>query len=152
MNLSKYFTLEEFTRSATADARHLDNTPSPEAVEKLTVLALRVDVLRSRYGMALSATNGYRSPAVNAAVGGAANSAHMFGQAVDIADGPHRDFARWCLLNLHLLEELGLWMEDPQWTPGWVHLQTREVAGARVFRPSMAPPTAAKLIEQGGTV
>jgi zinc D-Ala-D-Ala carboxypeptidase len=150
MRLSRYFTLEELTRSSTALGLGLDNTPTPAAVDELATLAARVDAVRERFGIPLFPTNGYRAPAVNKAVGGAANSAHMSGQAMDIADGPKRALARFCLSNLALLEEQGLWMEDPQWTPGWVHLQTREVPGARVFRPNMNPPLTPKLKEQGG--
>jgi len=149
--LSKYFTLEELTRSATADARRLDNTPSQAALSELALLATQVDELREAYGKPLVPTNGYRSPAVNAAVGGASNSAHMSGQAVDISDPmPARSFARFCLKHLDLLEECGLWMEDPQWTPGWVHLQIRPLT-VRVFVPNRSAPLAPKLVEQGGS-
>lgn len=159
MKLSQYFTLEELTRSATAVAQGLDNTPSEAVIVELTELAIRVDPLREGYGQPLNPTNGYRAPAVNKAVGGATNSSHMEGKAMDIADDAARSFARWCLLHLALLEQQGLWMEDPQWTSvvdrhgnrqNWVHLQTREV-GVRVFIPSRATATAAKLLEQGGT-
>jgi hypothetical protein len=84
----------------------------------------------------------------------AAGSKHLSGLGVDLQDTPNRDLARWCLKNLDALEAAGLWMEDPQWTGGadsWVHLQSVPPgSGRRVFIPSTAPATSAKLLEQGG--
>ncbi len=83
--LSKNFTLAELTVSQTAARRGLDNTP-PEAVRKnLDKLCDYVlQPLRDKLGKPVVVTSGYRSPAVNAAVGGARNSAHMSGLAADI--------------------------------------------------------------------
>lgn len=84
MNLSENFTLEELTFSQTAARKGIDNTPSPEIVENLKRLAGALEWIRSRLGKPVNVTSGYRSPAVNKAVGGAANSAHMSGLAADI--------------------------------------------------------------------
>jgi len=56
---------------------------------------------------------------------------------------------RWCLKHLDVLETLGLWMEDPQWTPTWLHVQTIPPrSGHRVYIPSASPALVAKLPEQ----
>jgi hypothetical protein len=71
--------------SQTGARRGLDNTPPPELVdelERLTTLILQP--LRDRLGQPVVITSGYRSPEVNAAVGGARNSAHLYGRAADI--------------------------------------------------------------------
>lgn len=93
---------------------------------------------------------GWRPPAVNARTQNAGQySNHITARAVDIQDTPDRAFARWCLRNIELLAEIGLWMENPQWTPDWVHLQiVPPRSGLRVYRPSMSQPLAAKLPEQ----
>lgn len=80
---------------------------------------------------------------------GARASKHKLGQAVDIYD-PHRQFARWCLRNQDILIAHRLHaMEDPRWTPSWVHLQTQPVAsGNFVFIPNSSPPLASALPEQ----
>ncbi len=97
--------------------------------------------------------SGWRPPAVNDATTNAAKSSkHRTGQAVDLADGADRGLARWCLSNLDALEQIGLWMEDPRWTPTWVHLQlVPPGSGKRVYVPSTAPALAQALVEQGGT-
>ncbi|PPE75483.1 hypothetical protein C3942_00900 [Solimonas fluminis] len=81
-------------------------------------------------------SSGWRPPAINAGVKGAAKkSRHMTGQAVDLAD-PKGDLDRWCLDNLAELERIGLWLEHPDATPTWCHLQTVPPgSGRRVFRP-----------------
>lgn len=94
--------------------------------------------------------SGWRPAAVNDKTANAASkSKHLTADACDIRDTRGRDLARWCLRNLEVLERLGLWMEDPRWTPTWVHLQTvRPGSGKRVFRPSAAAPVAPPLPEQ----
>lgn len=96
--------------------------------------------------------SGWRPEAVNDATANAAkNSKHCSGQAVDLADGAGRALARWCLANLDVLEQVGLWMEDPRWTPSWVHLQlVPPGSGKRVYVPSTAPALAKALPEQEG--
>jgi hypothetical protein len=96
--------------------------------------------------------SGWRPPAVNGNTKNAATgSRHLTARAVDLRDTPERDLARWCLRNLKALEDIELWMEDPQWTPSWVHLQIKTPgSGRRVYVPSTKPALAAKLREQGG--
>lgn len=85
MNLSPHFTLAEMTVSQEAARRGLDNTPPPNIVEALRRTCLGLEAVRVRLGCApIIVNSGYRSPAVNAAVGGSNNSQHMTGQAADI--------------------------------------------------------------------
>lgn len=82
--LSEHFTLEEFLASQTAARNGIDNTPSPEIVANLTKTATLMEQVRAILGGdAIFISSGYRSPSLNAAVGGAANSAHTTGQACD---------------------------------------------------------------------
>ena len=84
MNLTPHFTLEELVYSDTAIANGFDNTPTQEVLVRLTQLALVMEAVRSLCGNnAVAISSGYRSPPVNAAVGGASNSAHLYGCACD---------------------------------------------------------------------
>lgn len=96
--------------------------------------------------------SGWRPPAINDATSNAAaKSRHLTGEAIDLRDSGTRDLARWCLKNEEALQEIGLWMEDPQWTPTWVHLQIVPPGSRRrVYCPSTRTPLAAKLPEQEG--
>lgn len=81
----KYFTLTELTKSATATRLKINNTPTAEAKQNLVNLVDKIlDPLREAYGKPIIVTSGYRSPKLNKAVGGDANSQHMMGMAADI--------------------------------------------------------------------
>lgn len=98
----------------------------------------RVNTLLSAYGKPLTVASGYRPKYINEKTPGASlNSRHITCQAVDLAD-PDLSFAKWCMLNLPWLTNIGLWMEHPDYTKGWVHLQTTAPkSGNRVFIPSV---------------
>lgn len=88
--------------------------------------------------------SGWRPAGVNSATANAAaHSTHMTGEALDVRDDrTSRALARWVLLlPLERLEAFGLWFERPQWTPNWIHGQTRPPkSGNRFYIPSTAKP------------
>ncbi len=82
--LAEHFTLGEMIRSGTAIRLGIDNTPTPDVIERLTLLCRRtLEPLRRKAGR-LIVTSGYRCPKLNKAVGGVNNSQHLTGQAADI--------------------------------------------------------------------
>lgn len=86
--MGQYFTLKELCNSATASRLGIDNTPPAQAVDALTALVGNVlDPLRRAWGSPITVTSGYRSAALNKAVGGAASSHHLRGMAADITTG-----------------------------------------------------------------
>ena len=83
-----YFTIQELSKSATADRLAIDNTPPHAARTMLTILVEQLlDPIRRRYGAPIIITSGYRCPALNTAVGGALNSHHIVGCAADVTTG-----------------------------------------------------------------
>ncbi len=81
----KYFSIKELTKSATAQRKGIKNDPSIQEVANLTALIEKVlDPLREAYGRPIIVTSGYRCEKLNKAVGGAASSQHVKGQAADI--------------------------------------------------------------------
>ncbi|MCG2585523.1 D-Ala-D-Ala carboxypeptidase family metallohydrolase [Massilia sp. TS11] len=86
MKLSLNFTLEELTFSQTATRLGIDNTPGPDVIENLRRIAQLLERVRVLVGGPIVVSSGYRSPALNAAVGGAQDppSAHTLGLAADI--------------------------------------------------------------------
>lgn len=80
----KYFSISELSHTN----KNLPNVPDKVAEANLIQLVENVlDPLREKYGKPIKINSGYRSPLVNAAVGGAKNSDHLFGYASDITAG-----------------------------------------------------------------
>jgi zinc D-Ala-D-Ala carboxypeptidase len=85
MNLTPHFTLAEMVFSDTALRLGLDNTPSPEILTELQRTAQMLEHIRSILGgVPIRVTSGYRCSALNRQIGGAWNSAHLYGCAADI--------------------------------------------------------------------
>jgi len=111
--------------------------------DNLSKLIIAVSKVREAWGQPMTVTSGYRPASINAAVGGSKQSAHQSCQAVDIKDDDGF-LANFLLNNLDILEQSGLYLEDPRYTgifdkqgkrqSGWIHLQTRP-ASRRVFIP-----------------
>ena len=87
LRLTEHFCLSEFTRSATAIRLGISNQPSAQQVQRLRALCQHVlEPLRRRFGV-IRITSGYRSPELNARVGGVPTSQHTLGEAADIHTG-----------------------------------------------------------------
>lgn len=83
--MSRYFSIGELTHSVTAINKKIDNTPSDAVKSNLEALATEVlDVIREAYGKPLYVSSGYRSKALNKAVGGVITSQHLTGNAADL--------------------------------------------------------------------
>ncbi len=108
-----------------------------EISANLDLLLEAVNVVRAKYGKPMYVSSGWRPRAVNASLANAApRSNHMVGLAVDFKD-PDGALWEWCLDNLALLKQLGLYLEDKRWTRGWTHFQLiRPASGKRIFVPS----------------
>ena len=83
MRLTPHFLLEEFTLSSTALAHGIDNTPTPQHMKNLRVLAEGMEEVRALFNAVITITSGYRNPRVNKLVGGTPTSAHAIGFAAD---------------------------------------------------------------------
>jgi hypothetical protein len=82
--LTPDFHLSEFLHSDTAIRKGLDNTPTAEVLGAIrNFLAPGMQQVRDLIGAPINISSGYRSPMVNAAVGGARNSQHTQGLAAD---------------------------------------------------------------------
>ena len=85
MQLSEHFELAEFLVSETAARRGIANEPTPQIIDNLRRLCqLVLEPLRVKLARPVVITSGYRSLALNRAVGGSPTSHHMQGRAADI--------------------------------------------------------------------
>jgi uncharacterized protein YcbK (DUF882 family) len=81
--------LEEMLHSETAEKKKIENRINAEEVNNLVKLCEKVlEPLRAHFGTAIKINSGFRGKALNEAVGGAKNSYHTKGRAVDIPMRP----------------------------------------------------------------
>lgn len=81
MRLSKSFTLAELCVTGAGK----QNVPGADEAKALQALVGDIlQPLRDAVGVPVNVTSGYRSPAVNRAVGGSRTSQHVLGEAADI--------------------------------------------------------------------
>ena len=119
----KYFSIKELCKSSTAKKLNIDNSPSDEIKENLTVLIEQcLDPIREAFGGSIMVTSGYRCPQLNAACGGSSTSAHKLGQAADIDTSDNTrlwevitsgDFKWTQLINEY---------PDDDGEPSWIHI------------------------------
>lgn len=124
--LTNNFSLHEMIKSETAMRRDMDNTPhSDEVVQNLTILCEQVlQPLRDVYGVGIKVNSGYRSPDVNAAVGGSRTSDHCKGQAADIEipGVANADLAQYIADNFDFTQLILEFYTQGVPDSGWVHV------------------------------
>lgn len=118
LQLSQNFRLSEFTVSQAATRAGLRNLPSTSHLENLRQLAGVLEQVRQLLGQPVFISSGYRSPVVNAIVGGSATSAHMRGLAADFICPAFGTPSRIC----RFLENSGLAFHQLIYEGTWVHL------------------------------
>ncbi len=106
----------------------------PEEIQKNGQdLLEKLNKFRQEYGQPMYVSSGYRRPEDNNAAGGSKKSAHMTLQACDFKDADGKLF-EFIKKDPSILDRCDLYMEDPQWTGSWIHLQSRK-ASKRIFLP-----------------
>lgn len=124
--LTNNFSLHEMIKSETASRRDMDNYPhSDEVLANLTTLCEQVlQPLRDAYGVGIKVNSGYRSPDVNAAVGGSRTSDHCKGQAADIEipGVANRDLALYIRDNFEFTQLILEGYIEGIPDSGWVHV------------------------------
>lgn len=125
MRLSPNFKLAQLTASDTARRRGIDNQPPPEHLAHLTLLAQALEQVQVLLGHPLAITSAYRSPALNAAVGGVPTSRHALGLAADFTcarHGPALAVARAIAISDipfdQVIHEYGRWVHFGLAMPG----------------------------------
>lgn len=122
--LTDHFSLEEMVASQTASRARVDNTPSEGDLFNLRRLAVVLESARSLVGPIII-SSGYRSPALNAMVGGNRHSAHMRGLAADFicpSFGSPFAVARR-IMQSEMMDEVDQLILEFN---GWVHLAITE--------------------------
>lgn len=121
------------TRAEVLMGRDSEYPLTVQMEENLSELLRALNRFRAVYGKPMTVTSGYRPGRFNVKAGGAPNSTHLDCRACDFAD-PDGQLDDFCTKNVQVLEQCGLYLEHPDSTPGWTHLDTKP-RNNRIFRP-----------------
>ena len=141
--LSEHFTLGEFTKSNSHPEVY--NIPSHEAIQNMKRLCEWLEVLRERAaspgptaspdpskgrGVPIIINSGYRSPQLNKKIGGAANSNHLTGCAVDIRTSGMEQAICYAAILVNYADETNqefdeLLIEKNRYGAIWLHFAVR---------------------------
>jgi hypothetical protein len=125
MQLSKNLSLAEVVRSESAKRNGISNNPTKEHLDNLVSIALNVfQPIRDHFLVPIHISSGYRSVALNKAVGGSNTSQHSKGQALDIdMDGTkitNKQIFDFIKDNIEF-DQL-IWEFGTDKNPDWVHV------------------------------
>jgi len=124
MKLTENFSLNELTKSQTAERKGIDNTPSAEHQDNLKSLCeMILQPIRDHFGQVVSVSSGYRSPELCVAIGSSTQSQHAKGQASDfeIFGVSNKELADWIDENLDYDQLILEYWKESDPNSGWIH-------------------------------
>jgi len=126
MKLSENLYLKEVIKSNTATRKGIDNSPTEEHLNNLRLIAIRIfQPIREHFDFPIGISSGYRSKALNKAIGGSKSSQHCFGEALDIdADifGGVTNAEIFHFIKHNLDYDQMIWEFGNDNEPDWVHV------------------------------
>ena len=126
MNLSPKVSLLSATKSDTAIRFGIDNSPNEAQLENMKRVAEKIiEPILSRFPTVFISSF-FRSAALNRKIGGAKNSQHMTGEAVDL-DSPNNLANLDIFLTVYdmVFDQLILEYPDENGIPSWVHVSLK---------------------------
>ncbi len=133
--LSPNLSLKEVIKSNTAIKHGIDNSPNQEHYDNLVAIANKVfQPIREHFGVAIAVTSGYRSPDLNARIGGSSKSQHCHGQALDLDADVYGKITNKDIFNYikdNLEYDQLIWEFGDDNNPDWVHVSYRKDGGNR---------------------
>ena len=140
MKLSDHFSLQEMTKSSTAERRGIANEPDDEAVENLIMVCDTIlEPVREQYGIPFIPNSGFRCLELNRAIGSSDRSQHTTGEAVDfeVPSISNKEVALWVKENCKFDQLILEFYKEGDPASGWVHcsyvIEGENRQTARVF-------------------
>jgi zinc D-Ala-D-Ala carboxypeptidase len=130
MMLSENLSIAEFSKSDTAKRKGINNTPKGVHLEAAKELAQNIfQPIRKHFTTPIFISSGYRSEALNKAIGGSKTSQHCKGEAMDIdmdgRGGPtNTEIFHYIRENLPF-DQL-IWEFGTNEKPDWVHVSYKK--------------------------
>jgi zinc D-Ala-D-Ala carboxypeptidase len=128
MQLSEHLSVAEYIKSDTAKRKGIDNSMTAEHTENAKKLAANVfEKIRVHFNKPIYLSSGYRSKALNDAIGGSSSkSQHMTGEAMDLDQDDrgtgvsNADVFNFVKDNVEF-DQL-IWEYGDSKNPDWVHV------------------------------
>ena len=118
--ISEHITIEEAIHSATADRFGIKNEPTSDILNNMVLVAIKCfEPLRLWYNKPIKVDSFYRCQELNSKVGGAKNSQHVEGKAIDMNAGSKEEnekLFKWCKDNLEFDQLIN------EYDFKWVHI------------------------------
>lgn len=126
-NISEHISYAEAIKSQAAIRAKIDNTPNEAQLSAMKLVAENCfEPLRKYHGKAIAITSFFRNEKLNKLIGGASNSQHMTGEAIDI----DADIFNNGITNKHIFDWLKDNVEFDQLINendySWVHISYRD--------------------------
>jgi len=125
VRLSDHFTLNEFTKSQTAERKGIANSPNEIHVMAMESLCYNIlERVRAAFAKPIIVNSGYRSVALCEAIGSKSTSQHCDGEAVDIEiQGiSNYDLAKYIEKELNFDQLILECWDGIEPNSGWVHI------------------------------
>jgi len=134
MKISLYVSMSEVVKSNTATRKGIDNIPNESQLNNIASLAVAIfDPLREWVGGPVKINSGFRSDALNKAIGGSRTSQHCAnnGAAFDIDDtfGNATNAQMFHYIKNNMSFDQLIWEFGDDENPDWVHVS--HVSGAK---------------------
>jgi len=130
MMLSENLSVAEFSKSDTAKRKGIDNTPKGVHLEAAKELAQNIfQPIREHFATPIFLSSGYRSDALNKAVGGSKTSQHCKGEAMDIdmdGKGSPTNAEIFNYIKDNLPFDQLIWEFGNDKAPDWVHVSYKK--------------------------
>lgn len=123
--IGKNLTLKDAIKSATAKASCIDNTPNEEQLAAMELVAVNIyDLVKEEFPDAF-VNSFFRSELLNKKIGGASNSQHCKGEAIDI-DSKDDNTAIFNWIKANLTFDQLIWEKGNSTSPAWVHVSYKK--------------------------
>ena len=127
MKLTANITLDELTKSQTAERKGINNNPSPQQIENIKALAVNVlQPVRSHFDKPLIISSGFRCAHLCIEIGSKITSQHVADNDAAAADFEipgvdNRELATWIKNELEFDQLILEFYRDNEPTSGWIH-------------------------------
>ena len=127
MKLTANITLDELTKSQTAERKGINNNPNPKQIENLKNLAINIlQPVRSHFDKPLIISSGFRCAQLCTEIGSKITSQHTAFDGAAAADFEipgvdNRELALWIKNELEFDQLILEFYRDNEPTSGWIH-------------------------------